>query len=238
MKRTNDLEFRSIQSSFDRGTHQLAPMALRLCCRRDTICGHMQASDLTRLTFLMRLKDRSDSLGWHEFQDRYAELLYRYARSVGASHSDAEDVVQEVAMYLFKAMDGFEYDATKGRFRSYLRASVVNALARKKKKDAKQAAAVDPQNFDFIQAKTEAGSDERWEREWRLHRLRWALRAVAGEFEEKTMQAFQLHVLGGMSVDDTAAEIGLSKASVYQAKSRVLKRVREQLESVDPDEDI
>jgi len=186
----------------------------------------------------MRLRDRSDTVGWQEFQDRYGELLYRYARSVGASHSDAEDVVQEVVMYLFKAMDGFEYDVRKGRFRGYLRASIVNALARKRKKDAKQASPVDPQNFDFVKAKTDAGSDGRWEREWRLHRLRWALRSIADEFEEKTMQAFQLHVLGGLSVDDTAGEIGISKASVYQAKSRVLKRVREQLESVDPDEDI
>lgn len=186
----------------------------------------------------MRLRDRSDTVSWQEFQDRYGELLYRYARSVGASHVDAEDVVQEVVMYLFKAMEGFEYDARKGRFRGYLRASVVNALTRKRKKDAKQASPVDPRNFDFVKAKTDAGSDDRWEREWRLHRLRWALREVAGEFEEKTMQAFQLHVLGGLSVDETAGEIGISKASVYQAKSRVLKSVREQLDSLDPDEDI
>lgn len=198
----------------------------------------MQASEPTRLTFLMRLRDRSNSVGWNEFQERYGELLYRYARGSGASHVDAEDAVQEVVLYLFKAMEGFEYDARKGRFRSYLRKSVINALARLQKKDAKQAAPIDPQNFDFVKAKTEAGADERWEHEWRLHRLRWALREVASELEEKTMQAFQLHVLAGLSVEKTALEVGISKASVYQAKSRVLKRVREQLEALDPDEDV
>ena len=52
------------------------------------------------------------------------------------------------------------------------------------------------------------------------------------------MQAFQLHVLAGISVEKTAFEVGISTASVYQAKSRVLKRVREQLEAADPDEDV
>ncbi len=198
----------------------------------------MQDSNITHMTFIMRLKDRSNSIGWNEFQDRYGELLYRYARSVGASHSDAEDSVQEVVLYLFKAMDGFEYDARKGRFRGYLRSSVVRALARRGKRDAKQAAPIDPKNFDFVAAKTEAGADAKWEREWRMHRLRWALRSVAGEFEESTMKAFELHVLAGLSADETAQEVGMSKASVYQSKSRVLKRVRAQLQSVDPDEDI
>jgi RNA polymerase sigma-70 factor (ECF subfamily) len=186
----------------------------------------------------MRLKDRSNSIGWNEFQERYGELLYRYARSVGASHADAEDSVQDVVLYLFKAMDGFEYDARKGRFRGYLRSSVIRALARRNKRDAKQAAPIDPRNFDFVAAKTEAGADVEWEREWRMHRLRWALRSIAGEFEQNTMKAFELHVLGGLSADETATEIGISKASVYQAKTRVLKRVRAQLKSVDPDEDV
>ena len=119
-----------------------------------------------------------------------------------------------------------------------MRTSVSNASDRRQQKDARQAVAIDPQNFDFIKAKTEAGADDRWEHEWRLHHLRWALREVASELEEKTMQAFQLHVLAGVSVEKTALDVGISKASVYQAKSRVLKRVREQLEAVDPDEDV
>lgn len=198
----------------------------------------MQDTNLTRMTFIMRLKDRSNSIGWNEFQDRYGELLYRYARSVGASHADAEDSVQEVVLYLFKAMDGFEYDARKGRFRSYLRSSIIRALARRGKRESKQPSPVDPKNFDFVAAKTEAGTDGKWDREWQMHRLRWALRSVVGEFEESTMKAFELHVLAGLSAEETAVEAGISKASVYQSKSRVLKRVRAQLQSMDPDADV
>jgi RNA polymerase sigma-70 factor (ECF subfamily) len=198
----------------------------------------MQPGDTTRLTLLLRLRDRSDKVSWDEFHGRYGELLYRYARGRGASHADAEDIVQEVEMYLFKAMTGFEYDARKGRFRSYLRSAVIHAMGRRASKHAREHAGLDPQLMDYAAATKEATSDAQWEREWRLHRLRWALRTVADEFEEKTLQAFQLHALAGLSVDETADKLGLSKASVYQAKSRVLKRVRERLDALDPDEEV
>ena len=71
-----------------------------------------------------------------------------------------------------------------------------------------------------------------------MHRLRWALREIAPEFEPQTLEAFKLHVLGGKTVDETAEALDLSKASVYQAKSRVLKRVKSRLDEVDPDEDM
>ena len=177
-------------------------------------------------------------MSWDEFHERYGELLYRYARGRGASHADAEDVVQEVEMYLFKAMEGFEYDATKGRFRSYLRSAVVHSMGRKAAKLARERPGLDPRILDYATADKEATADGEWEREWRLHRLRWALRSVADEFEEKTLQAFQLHALAGISVDETGDRLGLSKASVYQAKSRVLKRVRERLEALDPEADV
>ena len=198
----------------------------------------MEPVDTTRLTFIMRLRDRADTLSWQQFHERYGQLLYRYARARGATHADAEDAVQEVELYLFKALDGFEYDARKGRFRAYLRSAVVHALGRRANREARQPAALDPQNFDYVASQTEASADARWEREWQLHRLRWAMRSIAGEFEQITLQAFELHVLAGRPVAETAVQLGLNPASVYQARSRVLKRLKERLAELDPDEDV
>ena len=186
----------------------------------------------------MRLRNRTDEVSWQEFHERYGELLYRYARARGASAADAEDIVQEVEMYLFKAMEGFEYDTGKGRFRTYLRSAVVHAMGRKAKKQARQGQMLDPHTFDYLAAAQEAPEDRRWETEWRLHRLRWALRAIAADVEPITLEAFRVHVLAGRSVQETAEQVGLSVDSVYQAKSRVLKRVKAKLDSLDPDEDV
>lgn len=198
----------------------------------------MSDSNSTHLTFLLRLRDRADSLSWPEFHERYGQLLYRYARARGASHADAEDIVQEVELYLFKALDGFEYDVRKGRFRTYLRSAVVHAMGRRASKEARQPAMLDPQTFDYLACEREASADARWEREWQLHRLRWAMRSIAGDFGPTMLKAFELHVLAGNSVAETADQLGLSKASVYQAKSRVLKCLKERLAAADPDGDV
>ena len=198
----------------------------------------MGEADTTHLTFLMRLRDRADQLSWQEFHERYGQLLYRYARSRGAAHADAEDIVQEVELYLFKALGGFEYDARKGRFRGYLRSAVVHAMARRASKQARQPAGLDPRTFNYLAGQKDASTDARWEREWQLHRLRWAMRAVAQAFEPTTLKAFEMHVLGGRSAAATAEELGLSQASVYQAKSRVLKSLRQRLAATDPDGDV
>lgn len=198
----------------------------------------MADQDSTRPTLLLRLRNRTDQLSWQEFHERYGELLYRYARARGASAVDAEDVVQDVEMYVFKAMEGFEYDVRKGRFRAYLRSAVVHTMGRRAKKQARQGEVLDPQTFDYLAGQHEAEQDDRWDHEWRMHRLRWALRAISSDVEPITLEAFRLHVLVGRSAGETAGQLNLSAASVYQAKSRILKRVKQKLETLDPDADV
>lgn len=196
----------------------------------------MKPAGTTRISFLQRLRNREDQHSWGEFHERYGELLYRYAQQRGASHNEAEDVVQDVEMYVFKAMDRFRYDARKGRFRAYLRASVVRAVGRRAAKRARQEVALEPQVLESL-AQENAQTDQKWEREWRMHRLRSALRAVAGEIEPATMQAFRLYALESQSAAETAKQLGISTDAVYQAKSRVLKRLKERVAAMPPDED-
>ena len=198
----------------------------------------MGSGDTTHLTFLLRLRDRADELSWEEFHARYGQLLYRYARSRGASHDDAEDVVQDVEMYVFKALDGFEYDARRGRFRAYLWAAVVNALARRASKQARQPRELDPQKFDYVAAQEQAAAPTpAGNTSGVLHRLRRAMSAIAGDFEPITLKAFEMHVLAGRPVAETADKLGLSPASVYQAKSRVLRSLKRHLAETTLDED-
>ncbi len=192
----------------------------------------METVGTTRLSFLDRLRDRSTRLGWSEFDERYRELLYRYARRRGVGHDEAEDIVQEVLLNVFQAFDRFQYDRRRGGFRAYLRAAVVHALSRRAVKKARPEVPWTPELLATI-ADPDEGVDALWEREWQLHRLRFAMRVVAKEFEPSTLEAFRLHVLADWSVEATARHLGLSHASIYQAKSRILKRLRERVNKPD-----
>lgn len=197
----------------------------------------MSLTNVTRLSFLLRLRDRADTMSWPEFHGRYGHLLYRYARGRGANHADAEDIVQEVEMQFFKAIDGFEYDARKGRFRGYLRTAVVHAMARRANRERRQPAELDPHTFDHVARQQAEVPDEQWETEWQLQRLRWALQSIAEEFDAPTLKAFEMHVLAGVPAPEVAERLGVSKWCVYRAKNRLLERLKATLDQMDPDGD-
>jgi len=54
-----------------------------------------------------------------------------------------------------------------------------------------------------------------------------AVTKVQSEFEPDTWRAFWMTMVDGRSTTDAAFEIGTTKNSVYLAKSRVTKRLRE-----------
>ena len=186
---------------------------------------------------LLRLRNGRDRKSWGEFHERYGELLSRYAQRVGATPGEAEDIVQEVEMYVFKAMGGFQHHARKGCFRAYLRAAVVHATERKAGKKARREATLDPHVIEAL-ANEDPMDDEDWQREQRLQRVRVAMRSIAAEFEPVTLAAFRLNALADRSAAETADQLGISRESVYQAKSRILKRLRERLAALDCGSDI
>ena len=56
-----------------------------------------------------------------------------------------------------------------------------------------------------------------------------ALELIRGEFEERTWQAFWLTAVEDRAAGDVALELGMSPGAVRVAKSRVLRRLREEL---------
>ncbi len=59
--------------------------------------------------------------------------------------------------------------------------------------------------------------------------VKQVMRQVESEFEPVTWQAFWSTTIETRSASDVAETLGISIASVYQAKSRVLRRLRQQL---------
>jgi RNA polymerase sigma-70 factor (ECF subfamily) len=58
---------------------------------------------------------------------------------------------------------------------------------------------------------------------------RRALELIRGDFEARTWRAFWMVAVDGVPTAEAAGELGLSTASVRQAKSRVLRRLKDEL---------
>ena len=56
-----------------------------------------------------------------------------------------------------------------------------------------------------------------------------ALGMLQGEFEPRTWKAFWRAAVDGLPAPEAAAELGMTASAVRMAKSRILRRLREEL---------
>ncbi len=178
----------------------------------------------THATLLARLAEGHDQAAWGEFCDRYGELIRGFARRRGLQVADCDDVVQETLMALTKAMPQFRYEPGRGKFRSYLKTVTLHVIFRKSRQK-KGDVCLDDIETAVSAAVADHETDGQWENEWRQHHLRQAMRVIETEFNAKDRAAFDAYALGGRGVRETAESLGISEDQVYQAKSRILKRL-------------
>src|SRR5690349_7202009 len=74
----------------------------------------------TRSTLIGRLKNWRDNQSWEAFFDAYWRLIYSVALKAGCTEQEAQDVVQETVVSVAREMPTFEYDRSKGSFKSWL----------------------------------------------------------------------------------------------------------------------
>lgn len=178
----------------------------------------------THISLLARVASPVDADAWRDFCDRYGALIRGFAARRGLQQADRDDILQDVLMSLRQAMPGFTYDPAKGKFRSYLKTVVLRAVF-------KRSCQTDPAlGLDRIEDLTRAAAgdgdvDQQWETEWRQYHLRHAMQAVQAEFNAADRAAFQAYAIDGQDAPAVAERLGISVESVYQAKSRILKRL-------------
>lgn len=184
-------------------------------------------SQTTHASLLARLRTGSQSVdpaAWHEFHDRYAQLIRGFANRQGVQPADCDDVLQDVLLSLTRDLGKFEYDPEKGRFRSYLKTVTLHAVFRRMRQNR---AAGRPEEAERLAAAamSDPKIEESWEEQWRQHHMRRALRTIRAEFNDDDVAAFEHYVMQGQPAAEAAATLGLSTDQVYQAKSRILKRL-------------
>ena len=183
----------------------------------------------THTSLLARLAEGRDQTAWREFSDRYGELIRGFARRRGLQPADCDDVAQEVLLSLSKAMRGFEYDPGKGKFRAYLKATTLRAISRTMCQK-RGGADLDTIEKAARAAERDDTAEEAWEIEWRAHHARRAMRVVEAEFNRTDLRAFQRYAVEGLGAQATAAALGLNVDQVYQAKSRIMRRLAQLVE--------
>jgi RNA polymerase sigma-70 factor (ECF subfamily) len=177
---------------------------------------------------LERVRDRTDAAAWVEFVDVFEPVLRAFVRRNGVAAADVPDVVQDIFARLVPALARFEFDPSRGRFRTWLWRITCNAATnwRRKRASRSRAEAV----WCSRQSADAAGANARESRE--LVRFRQILDQVLAEVRETTSPAtwacFEGRVLRDRPAAEVATELGVSANAVYVNACRVRARVREQ----------
>jgi RNA polymerase sigma-70 factor (ECF subfamily) len=183
--------------------------------------------DTTSASLLQRLRRPDAREDWDRFVRLYSPIAYEWACRLGLQESDAADLVQEVFAVLVQKLPEFSYDPARS-FRGWLRTLLVNKWRERCRGRAAPRplgdALPDPAAPDPVDALAEA--------EFQKHLAVRALQLMQAEFRPATWKACWEHVVCGRPAQEVAAELGITVNAVYLATSRVLRRLRQELEGL------
>lgn len=185
----------------------------------------------TSVSLLERLADRPGDDDWRRLVGLYQPLLRAWLSRAGVAASDLDDLLQDVLLVVVREVRGFDRRCT-GSFRAWLRAILVHRVRDHfRSRDYRPVATGDSDVLARLQQLESPDSElsRLWELEHDRYLAAKVLRLIEGDFAASTWQAFRRQVIDGRPAADVAAELGLSLNAALLAKSRVLKRLRQEL---------
>lgn len=181
----------------------------------------MEAEWITTSTILTGLRDFEDRGAWQRFVERFRAPVVRLAAQQGLALADAEDVAQETLLAFADAFRAGRYDVEKGRLSRWLFGIAYRQIQRAREGRDRRAAA------DLPEVPDDAAVTRSWDVEWERAILEQCLAQARREVQPQTFRAFELTALEGRDAADAAAELAVDVKAVYNAKHRLLQRVRE-----------
>jgi RNA polymerase sigma-70 factor (ECF subfamily) len=189
-------------------------------------------SESLSLSTLDRLRIR-DPRAWERLSTLFSPLVYYWVLKAGAQAEDAQDLVQEVFRVVLMRIDDFRRDRPGSTFRGWLFAITKNKLAAHRRRHLLAPRARGGSDavrwFEQIEADDELEFDADSGIESLCHRV---LTLINHEFNETDWTVFTRVVVEQRRPDEVAQDLQISVNSVYLAKSRILRRLRQEIGSL------
>jgi RNA polymerase sigma factor (sigma-70 family) len=163
---------------------------------------------------------------WDRFVQRYRPKIYGWCRAWGLQEADADDVAQDVIAKLTKKMTSFRYDESRC-FRAWLKTITQRTLS---DLVASRTRALGSHSIPILKniearADLEKRIDEIFDREL----LDLAILRVRKRVAPATWDAFRLTSFEAYSGAEASRLLGMPVASVFVARHRVQKILREEI---------
>ena len=186
----------------------------------------------TQSTLLERIQ-KQDAEGWKTFVRLYTPLLFQWCRRAGLQDTDAADVAQDVFYAVSKSIATFSREREGGTFRGWLRTITTNKIRDRHRLNVPGAYGVGGDDgmtvtHEAPEAREPFSAADAHGPEDELTLMRRAVEIVLGDYEEHTRAAFLRVTMGEESAADVARDLNMTVNVVYLAKSRIMRRIREE----------
>lgn len=183
---------------------------------------------------MLRRVQAQEPEAWHVLVEAFGPVVHGWCRRAGLNASDAADVGQDVFQAVAQAIPQFRREQQGDTFRGWLWRIAQHKITDYWRRREREAPGVGGTNFQGLLAQVAAeesvfeasGLDVVKPRE----DFQQGLDVVRAEFEERSWQAFWLATVDGRAPAEVAEELGMSRTAVYIAKSRILRRLRDQFQ--------
>lgn len=183
---------------------------------------HTTSPSLLEKLFL----DERDS-AWVRFVDLYTPLLFKWAHAWSLDDHQTNDVVQQVFLVCLKELPRFQRRRT-GSFRHWLH-TVLDHQCRAILRKSEPAGTLDEELRD---ESSDNSADGQMETEYCSYLAHRALQLMKSDFEEQTWQAFWKHRVEELPAAEVARQLNTTAGAVRVASSRVLARLRTELQGL------
>ena len=183
----------------------------------------------TTSTVLDRLDASNSTPTWNDILSRFRNPIIRFAQQMGLPRQDAEDVSQETLMAFVISYRDKCYDRSKGRLSKWLFGIATRQILNARRRLAVRGVRVRLGNGTSFWSGIagRATGTALWVREWERAVLQGYLDEVRTEVTAVTYRAFEMTIWAGRTPAEAASELGITIKAVYNAKHRILKRIRQ-----------
>lgn len=188
----------------------------------------------TSISLLNRLRDQAEGENWNRMFGVYSPLIQAWLRKYDVQASDMDDLTQDILLAVSNDIESFEHRGP-GSFRAWLKAILINRLRKHWQARDRRPQARGDSDMDARIAQLEDPASQIsqiWNRQHDQYVLQQLLTLTEPHFTPTTWQAFCRVALDGAKPNLVAEELKISLNAVCLAKSRVLRRLRQESEGL------